>query len=86
MAVAVGEVVVAAFAAFDGGDVVGPDAEVVGDGLQGEPACEACGAQVGDVGDGGWVRDEREDLVGDVAFEAADRFAFRLALGDLLVM
>jgi hypothetical protein len=34
-AVAAGEVVVAAFAAFDGGDVHGPDAEVVGDGLEG---------------------------------------------------
>lgn len=44
----------------------------------------SCWSQVADVGDGWWVGQQGEDLVGDVAFEAANRFAFEFALGGLL--
>lgn len=64
--------VVAAGAAFHAGDDRGPDAEVVGDGGEGDVLGLACGPQVRDLGDcdgGGQVA---ERFPGDGAFEKPD--------------
>src|SRR3712207_1033306 len=82
--VAVGERVVASESALDGGDVRGPDAEVVGDGGQGEVFGLSSGSEVVPLRDRAGLGEVAVDLADDGAFELSQDLLLRPASVELV--